>query len=142
MRKSVSVLAVIASTSLFTSPSVHAVETCSAKSAALEKEISIAQQYGNTAKVTGLQEALAEVKANCTSASVQADAQKNAEKLEKKLAEKRNDVVDVQAELSEAKAKGDASKIAKYQRKLAEKKADLSGLEQELNQARAELAAL
>ena len=44
-------------------------------------------------------------------------------KLEKKLAEKREDIAEVQADLREAKAKGDSKKVAKYQRKLAENRA-------------------
>ncbi|WP_253383962.1 DUF1090 domain-containing protein [unidentified bacterial endosymbiont] len=141
MKKLVSVLTVVAAAGMFASTSAHAAETCAAKSAALEKEIKIAQQYGNTYKIDGLKKALAEVKAHCTNASVLADAQKEVNKLEKKLAEKRSDVAEVQADLSEAKAKGDAKKIAKYQKKLAEKQADLRDIQQELSQARAELAA-
>ncbi|WP_163540646.1 DUF1090 family protein, partial [Klebsiella pneumoniae] len=68
----------------------------------------------NTYKVNGLKKALAEVKAHCTPASVQADAQKEVKKLEKKLAEKREDIAEVQADLREAKAKGDSKKVAKY----------------------------
>jgi len=140
MKKLVSVLAVVASVGMFAS--AHAAESCSAKSAALEKEISIAEQYGNTYKVAGLKKALAEVKAHCTPASVLADAQQDVNKLEKKLAEKNDDVAEVEADLSTAKAKGDSQKIAKYQRKLAEKQSDLSEIQQELNQARTELNAL
>jgi chromosome segregation ATPase len=140
MKKLVTVLAVVASVGMFST--AQAAETCAAKSSALEKEIKIAQQYGNSYKVAGLKKALAEVKAHCTNASVLADAQKDVAKLEKKLAEKRDDVAEVQADLSEAKAKRDSKKIAKYQRKLAEKQADVREIQQELAQARAELAAL
>ncbi|MEM6160466.1 DUF1090 domain-containing protein [Erwinia sp. P6884] len=142
MKKLVSVLTVVASIGLFASASTYAAESCNAKSAALEKEIRIAQQYGNTYKVAGLKSALAEVKAHCTSASVLADAQKDVKKLERKLAEKRGDIAEVQEDLSEAKAKGNAQKIAKYQRKLAEKQADVREIQQELSQARADLASL
>ena len=115
---------------------------CATKRAVLEKEIKIAQQFGNTAKVMGLKQALAEVKAHCTSASVIADAQKDVAKLEKKLAEKQGDIREVQADLREAQARGKHDKIAKYQRKLREKQADLQEIQQKLTQARAELAAL
>ncbi|MBE3287893.1 MULTISPECIES: DUF1090 domain-containing protein [Enterobacter] len=137
MKKLASALAVIASVGMFTS--AQAAESCTAKAAALEKEIRIAQQYGNTYKVNGLKKALAEVKAHCTPASVQADAQKEVKKLEKKLAEKRDDIAEIQADLREAKAKGDNKKIAKYQRKLSEKQNELSGIQQELSAARASL---
>lgn len=140
MKKLVSALAVIASVGMFTS--AQAAESCTAKAAALEKEIRIAQQYGNTYKVNGLKKALAEVKSHCTPASVKADAQKDVTKLEKKLAEKRDDITEIQADLREAKAKGDNKKVAKYQRKLSEKQNDLSGIQQELSAARAALASL
>jgi len=117
-------------------------DDCATKRAALEKEISIAQQFGNTAKVMGLKQALAEVKAHCSNASVIADAQKDVAKLEKKLAEKQSDILEVQADLREAQIKGKKDKIAKYQRKLSEKKADLQEIQQKLAKARADLAAL
>lgn len=120
----------------------QAAESCASKRAALEKEISVAQQFGNAYKVAGLKKALAEVNARCTNASVLSDARKEVSKLEKKLAEKRSDVSEVQADLKKAQAKGDTKKVAKYQRKLAEIKADLNEIQQKLNQARAELAQL
>lgn len=140
MKKLVSVLAVVATVGLFST--AQAAETCAAKSTALEKEIRIAQQYGNTAKVNGLKKALSEVKAHCTNASVLADAQKNVTKLEKKLAEKRSDIAEVQSDLRKAQAKGDVKKVAKYQSKLAEKQGDIQEIQQDLNRARAELASL
>jgi chromosome segregation ATPase len=115
---------------------------CATKRAALEKEIGIAQHYGNSAKVNGLQQALAEVKAHCTNESVIASAQRDIAKLEKKLAEKQADIREAEADLREAQANGQQNKVAKYQRKISEKQADLQEIKQELAQARAELAAL
>lgn len=140
MKKFATVLTLMLSAGAFNA--AHAAESCADKSAALQKEISIAQQYGNTQKVAGLKKALAEVKAHCTNGSVLADAQKKVSKLEKKVADKRDDVSEVQADLKQAQAKGDQKKIAKYQKKLAEKQADLREVQQELSQARAELAKL
>ncbi|OUR04504.1 hypothetical protein B5M10_01450 [Pluralibacter gergoviae] len=142
MKKLLSAITVVAAIGMFASASAHAAENCAQKRAALEKEIRIAQQYGNTYKVASLKKALAEVKAHCTNESVQADAQKKISKLEKKAAEKRSDVAEVQRDLNEAKAKGDSKKIAKYQKKLMEKQADLREIEQELRQARAGLGSL
>ncbi|QHM77977.1 hypothetical protein C7M52_04004 [Mixta theicola] len=139
--KKLTVLAAVMMAGVFNM--AHAgVEDCATKRAALEKEISIAQHYGNTMKVNSLKHALAEVKAHCTSASVIAKAQKEVAKLEKKLAEKQGDIREVQADLREAQARGKKDKIAKYQRKLSEKQADLQEIQQKLNQARADLAAL
>ncbi|NDJ58549.1 DUF1090 domain-containing protein [Enterobacteriaceae bacterium 4M9] len=140
MKKLVIAIAAVASLGAMTS--VQAAQNCAAKEAAIQKEIRYAKQYGNTYKVAGLERALAEVKAHCTNGSVLADAQKDVTKLEKKLAEKREDIAEVQADLREAQAKGDAKKIAKYKSKLADKQADLREIQQELNQARAALAAL
>ncbi|MEA1064376.1 DUF1090 domain-containing protein [Erwinia sp. HR93] len=140
MKKVISILAVVAALGAFTT--AQAAESCAAKEAALQKEIRIAQQYGNYYKVAGLKKALAEVKAHCSNASVLADAQKQVAKLEKKLAEKRKDIAEVQADLREAQAKGKADKVIKYQRKLAEKQADLREIQADLNRARSELAGL
>ncbi|WP_312241221.1 DUF1090 domain-containing protein [Pantoea sp.] len=118
------------------------IESCATKQAALEKEIRIAQQYGNSAKVNSLKKALAEVKAHCTNSSVTEDAQKKIRKLESKVSDKQRDIQETQSDLREAQAKGDMKKVEKYQRKLAEKQADLREAEAELNQARAALAAL
>ena len=142
MKKLLSAITVVAAVGMFASASAGAAENCAQKRAALEKEIRIAEHYGNAYKVASLKKALAEVKAHCTSESVQADAQKKISKLEKKAAEKRSDVAEVQRDLNEAKAKGDAKKIAKYQKKLMEKQADLREIEQELRQARADLGSL
>lgn len=102
MKKVISILAVVAALGAFTT--AQAAESCAAKEAALQKEIRIAQQYGNYYKVAGLKKALAEVKAHCSNASVLADAQKQVAKLEKKLAEKRKDIAEVQADLREIQA--------------------------------------
>lgn len=140
MKKLLMVLALTLTAGAVTT--AQAAESCGAKRAALEKEISIAQQYGNTYKVAGLKKALAEVNAHCTNASVSADARREVAKLERKLVEKRNDVAEVEADLQQAKARGDMRKVAKYQSKLAEKRADLNEIQQKLNQARSELAQL
>lgn len=118
------------------------IESCATKQAALEKEIAIAQQFGNSAKVENLKKALAEVKAHCTNNSVTEDAQKKIRKLEEKVNDKQNDIKEIQSDLRQAQAKGDMKKVEKYQRKLAEKQADLREVEVELEQARAALAAL
>ncbi|MGG4606884.1 DUF1090 domain-containing protein [Providencia sp. Me31A] len=120
----------------------QAAQSCNDKASAIEREIRIAEQFGNYNKVAGLKQALYEVNMHCTDASVKKDAQKKVDKLERKLADKRQDVAEVEYDLQKAKAKGDQRKVIKYQNKLAEKQRDVRQLEQELNQARAELAAL
>lgn len=122
--------------------SAQAAEICASKRAALENEIAIAQQYGNTYKIAGLKKALAEVNAHCTNGSGAPNARKEVTKLEKKLVEKRNDIAKVEADLQQARAKGDMKKVAKYQAKLAEKRGDLNEIQQKLNLSRSELSQL
>ncbi len=142
MKKMTSALALVVSLTAMGMGVAHAAQDCSAKRAALESELRIAQQYGNQAKAAGLRQALAEVNAHCTNSSVIADTQKEVRKLEKKVADKQEDVRDAQDDLRKAKAKGDTKKIAKAQKKIAEKQADVREAQQKLNRARAELAAL
>lgn len=115
---------------------------CSAKRASIENQIQQAQKYGNANQLAGLKRALSEVNAHCTDASVSKDAEKKVSKLESKLRDKQDDVREVQADLREAQAKGDAKKVAKYQSKLQEKQAEVKEITAELRQAQAELAAL
>lgn len=140
MKKFATALVVVVS--LAAIGSAQAAQDCAAKRAALEKEIRIAEQYDNGAKVLGLRQALAEVNTHCTPASVEADVQKDVRKMERKLTDKEKDVQEVQDDLRKAQAKDDHEKSTKYQRKLAEKQAELSEAQQKLNQARAELSAL
>lgn len=98
MKKLETVLTVFASVGFFSA--AQAAESCAAKSAALEKEIRIAEQFGNSYKIASLKKALAEIKAHCTNASVLADAQKDVAKLEKKVAEKQADLRELQQKLS------------------------------------------
>jgi multidrug resistance efflux pump len=122
--------------------SVQAAESCAAKRDALEKEIHYAEQTNDASKLAGLKQALTDVQTYCSSASVQADAQKDVNKLERKVREKKGDIEEVQADLTEAKSEGNTRKMVKYERKLSEKNADLKELEEELEQARQDLQSL
>jgi hypothetical protein len=126
----------------FGSFTASAASTCASKQAAIEAQIRIAEQYGNYYKVAGLKKALAEVIAHCSDAGLIKDAEKKVAKLEQKVYEKRQDISSVQADLNEARAKGDIKKIAKYEKKLAEQQAKLQQLLIELEAAKSELASL
>lgn len=134
MKKLASMLALAASVGFFAS--AHAAPNCNAKSAAIEKEIRIAEQFGNTYKTANLKRALAEVKAHCTNESINADSQKNVQQLEKKLEKKRQEIIQTKANLKEAQKKGDLKKIEKFKRQLIEKQADMREIQKELNHAR------
>ncbi|MCX8958755.1 DUF1090 family protein [Erwinia psidii] len=115
---------------------------CDTKIAVLEAKISSAETYNNTAKVTALKKALAEVKANCTDSAKLAAAEQKVANLEAKLANKKASLTEAEADLREAQAAGNAKKIAKYQKKVLEKQADVKEVTTELAKARATLAAL
>ncbi|AYC31161.1 DUF1090 domain-containing protein [Pseudomonas cavernae] len=98
---------------------------CAAKRQALEQRIEVARSAGNSAQQAGLEKALAEVTAHCSDAGLQRDR-------EAKVAKYRAEVSQREADLSEAKAKGDPEKIARRQAKLAEARAELRATEQDL----------
>ena len=99
---------------------------CAAKRAAIEREISYAEQYKNTHKLVGLQEALKNVEAHCT------DEGLRAERMQKVL-KKEQDVRDAEVALSEANVRGKADRVEKKQRELAEAQAELSAARAELD---------
>ncbi|RZT39337.1 DUF1090 domain-containing protein [Cupriavidus agavae] len=87
-------------------------ERCDAKRVSLEKEIAYAKAHGNAQRVAGLETALANVKANCTDASLDARQQKRIRAAQDKVEERQRD-------LDKAKADGKSqSKIDQRQRKL------------------------
>ncbi|MER1598685.1 DUF1090 family protein [Enterobacter hormaechei] len=134
MKKLASVLALTASVGFFAS--AHAAQNCIAKSAAIEKEIRVAEQFGNSYKVASLKRALAEVKAQCTNESINAGSQKNVQNLEKKLEKNRLEIIQIKANLQDAQKKGDLKKIEKFKRQLIQKQADMREIQKELNRAR------
>lgn len=134
MKKLASVLALAASVGFFAS--AHAAQNCTAKSAAIEKEIRVAEQFGNSYKVASLKRALAEVKAHCTNESISAGSQKNVQQLEKKLEKSRQEIIQTKANLKDAQKKGDLKKIEKFKRQLIQKQADMREIQKELNRAR------
>lgn len=113
--------------------------TCASKKAELQRQIQIAERFGNYHEVLGLKHALAEVNMHCSDAQVSAKIQQKIAKIERKIAEKKADIVEIQYDLREAQARGKISKIAKYKRKIAEKQADIAELQAELASYRAQL---
>jgi len=118
---------------LFFTQQALAVQTCAQKEAALNEQLSYAQQHNNRHQVAGLKKALAEVKENCTAASVRHDAEQDVEKLQRKLKEKQQNLQESREDLQKAITKNDAEKIAKYRGKIAEKQADIDKITTELH---------
>lgn len=107
----------------------HAAEAtptgCAAKRQALEARIEQARVHGNDAQVAGLQKALDEVTAHCTDAGLR-------QQREDAFAKHRAEVREREADLREARAKGDVEKIAKRETKLAEARRELNAAEAQL----------
>lgn len=121
---------------------VHAAESCATKRASIERELHIAQQYSNTHKIAGLRQALEEVDAHCSHASVLADTLSEIRQLQDKLLDKQHDVASLDHDIRFAEEKGDHKKVLKYQQKREGKLADIAEINQKLKQVNDELTAL
>lgn len=99
-----------------------AMSLCQEKEQDIQREISYAEKHNNQHRIDGLKKALSEVKDNCTDSKLRADHQK-------KFAEQKDEIAERRQDLQEAKAKGDAEKIAKRERKLQEAQDELKALE-------------
>ena len=99
---------------------------CATKEQMLERKIAIAKSRGNANQVEGLERALVNVRRYCTDASQRGKA-------EMKLLDKREEVMEREADLETARLKGDAKNIAKREKKLREAQAEAAKAERELN---------
>lgn len=109
-----------------------AVEDCASKQEAVERELHIAQQYSNTGKVAGLQEALNDIQRHCTYATVQQDTARDIRKLNEKIRDKERDIAELERDLRRSKADEDHRKTIKLEHKIYNKRMDLQELKQEL----------
>ena len=91
---------------------------CRIKEENLERKLEYARSANNHWQVAGLEKALDEVRRNCTEPRLKA-------RNESKIRDKQEKVREREAELAEARAKGDPQKIAKRERKLREARAEL-----------------
>ena len=115
---------------------------CATKIRAIETQIDHAKQHGNTSRIAGLQDALANTKANCSNAGL-------AERADRKMRDAQQDVDKAQAEVREAEGKlreardtGNAKKIRKAERHLADKQRKLREKTEDLRSAQADRAAV
>lgn len=99
---------------------------CDDKINALKKEISYAEQYKESAKLSGLQTALKNLTEKCSNNKFADELKAKISKYEAKIEEKK-------ADIEEAKAKGKIAKIKKEELKL-------QGLQAELESAKSQLA--
>ncbi|MFV3287406.1 DUF1090 domain-containing protein [Pseudomonas sp. NY11955] len=90
---------------------------CAAKRSAIENQLKIARDHGNSDQIAGLEEALRGVD-NCTDASLRKER-------EQKVLDARHEVAQREKDLKKAEKKGDAEKINKRKDKLAESRKEL-----------------
>jgi len=90
---------------------------CAAKRSAIENQLKIARDHGNSDQVAGLEEALRGVD-NCTDAGLRKER-------EQKVLDARHEVAQREKDLKKAEKKGDAEKINKRKDKLAESRKEL-----------------
>ena len=104
-------------------PVAQAADLCQQKEQAIRHEIDIARQHDNPRRVTGLERALTETRANCSDAEVRAAHQQKIREQQKKVSER-------EQELKKARADGDdRQKIAKREKKLAEAQRELKDVQ-------------
>ena len=115
---------------------------CATKIRAIETQIDYAKQHGNTNRIAGLQDALANTKANCSNAGL-------AERADRKVRDARQDVDKAQAEVREAEDKlrearhdGKTKKVLKAERNLADKQRKLREKTEDLRSAEADRTAV
>lgn len=97
----------------------HANTLCQQKEQAVQHEIDIAQKYDNQHRVSGLQQALSEIRANCSDAGLKKARQEKIKQREQKVAER-------EQELQQEKAAGgNHEKIGKREKKLSEAQLEL-----------------
>ncbi|MCS2148488.1 DUF1090 domain-containing protein [Scandinavium manionii] len=95
---------------------------CQEKEQDIQREIHYAEKHNNQSRIDGLNNALREVKDNCSDSKLRADHQK-------KIAEQKEEITERRHDLDEAKTKGDADKISKREHKLTEAQQQLKALE-------------
>lgn len=97
----------------------HAGSLCQQKEQNVQNEIEIAQKHDNKHRVSGLQQALSEIRANCNDANLIKTHQEKIRQHEQKVSER-------ERELQQEKAKGgNGNKIKKREKKLEEARNEL-----------------
>ncbi|MDI9768739.1 DUF1090 domain-containing protein [Pantoea dispersa] len=98
---------------------------CQQKQQDIQREIEMAKQHDNQRRVTGLERALTEVRANCTDEKLKSAHAERIEAQQHKVAEREREL---QQDRQEGK---DQEKIVKRERKLEEARQELKKLQAE-----------
>ncbi|KIU33454.1 DUF1090 domain-containing protein [Atlantibacter hermannii] len=104
-----------------TTAAVQAASLCQEKEQEILREISYAEKHHNQNRINGLNNALREVRANCSDSDLRAKHQQKISELHAEISERR-------AELKQAQQSGDREKISKRERKLKEAEEELQAL--------------
>ncbi|MDT8893700.1 DUF1090 domain-containing protein [Halomonas sp. I1] len=104
---------------------------CQDKVEAIQKQLRIAEEYGNEHRVRGLKKGLENVQRHCTNDSVIKDAEED-------VSESMTEVKERQEALSEARSEGDSDDIRKLSKKLEEAVTELRERQDELESLQGE----
>jgi len=118
-------IALITLAAAFSATAAQAAGGCQQKQQAIQQELEMAREYGNKARINGLEKALRENQQHCTDAGLLQSQQE-------KVAEKQQKVAEREADLQKAQASGRRDKIEKQQRKLTEAREELADAQAEL----------
>jgi len=99
---------------------------CEKKFCEIERQLTISLEKGNKYKAKGLRESLKNSRAHCTDKDLEKD-------LIEEIKEAKEEVVEYESDLKEAKEYGKADKVRKYQEKIEEEKHKIKQLENELS---------
>ncbi|RAX54255.1 hypothetical protein CCY99_04385 [Helicobacter sp. 16-1353] len=103
-------------------------DTCQNKIDDIEKQIKIAEQFGQSSKIDGLKNSLAAVKAKCEDGSISNELKSKISKYENKIKETQSDIEAAKAKGKTLKVKAEEAKLKVLQGELEEAKKDLENL--------------
>lgn len=115
---------------------------CAAKIRAIETQIDYAKQHGNTNRIAGLQDALANTKANCSNPGLIGRADRKIGDARQDVEKAQSEVREAEDKLREARSAGKTKKIQKAERNLADKQRRLREKTEDLRSAEVDRAAL
>lgn len=102
--------------------------TCQNKVDDLNKQIELANKYGHSEKVKGLQSALEEVREKCSSNRISDELKSKITKYENKIKETQEDIEVAKIKGKTLKAKTEEAKLKTLQSELEQAKRDLANL--------------
>ena len=115
---------------------------CATKVRAIQTQIDYAKQHGNTNRIAGLQDALANTKANCSNTGLADRANRKARDAQQDVDKAQAEVREAEDKLREARHDGKTKKVLKAERNLADKQRKLREKTEDLRSAEADRTAV